>query len=42
MDIGFLKESQQISHVLIAKAAAKMLKDVEMQYVFSISVSAMA
>ncbi|WP_257797963.1 hypothetical protein [Nostoc edaphicum] len=37
MDIGFLKESQQIAHVLVAKAVVKILEDIEMQYAFGVS-----
>ncbi|WP_260446043.1 MULTISPECIES: hypothetical protein [unclassified Nostoc] len=42
MDIAFFKESQQIAHALVAKAVAKMLKNIEMQYAFDVSVGAMA
>ncbi|AUB35376.1 hypothetical protein COO91_01254 [Nostoc flagelliforme CCNUN1] len=41
MDIAFLKESQQIAHALVAKAVVKMLKDIEMQYAFGVSIGAM-
>ncbi|MEH2239109.1 hypothetical protein [Nostoc sp.] len=42
MDIAFLKESQQIAHVLLAKAVVKMLEDIEMQYAFGILGGAIA
>jgi acetolactate synthase I/II/III large subunit len=42
LDIGFLKQSQQIAHVLLAKAVVKMLEDIEMQYAFGISIGAIA
>ncbi|QFS51683.1 hypothetical protein [Nostoc sphaeroides] len=40
MNIAFLKESQQIAHALVAKAVVKMLKDIEMQYAFGVSIGA--
>jgi thiamine pyrophosphate-dependent acetolactate synthase large subunit-like protein len=42
LDIAFLKESQQIAHVLVAKAVIKMLEDIKMQYAFGISGGAIA